>query len=102
MSSVTAPVLAKAAPTGDRGTCIQGDAGVGEDIAVNDEVVPSVAELPTLQNTLPPCAPFDQRNHRRTAGGEGAANVEDEDRVGIAQTVEGKRAPSTEPQVLKL
>jgi hypothetical protein len=23
---------------------------------VNDEIVPSVAELPTLQNTLPPCA----------------------------------------------
>ena len=24
----------------------------------NDVVVPSVAELPTLQNTLPPCAPL--------------------------------------------
>ena len=25
---------------------------------MNDVVVPSVAELPTFQNTLPPCAPL--------------------------------------------
>jgi hypothetical protein len=58
VSSVTAPVLAKAAPQVIVAPVFRVMLVLARISPVNDEVVPRVAELPTLQNTLAPCAPL--------------------------------------------
>ena len=58
VSSVTAPVLAHAAPQLIVEPVFSVMLVSARMSPANDVVVPSVAELPTLQNTLPPCAPF--------------------------------------------
>jgi hypothetical protein len=42
----------------DRSAGVESDVRQSEDIARERWAVPSVAELPTRQNTLPPCAPL--------------------------------------------
>src|ERR1700737_3288315 len=58
VSSVTAPVCAQAAPQRMLALVFRVMLVCARMSPANDVVVPSVAELPTLQNTLPPCAPF--------------------------------------------
>jgi len=58
VSSVTAPVLAQAAPQLMREPVFNVMLACARMSPAKDVVVPSVAELPTRQNTLPPCAPF--------------------------------------------
>src|SRR5450631_374129 len=58
-SSVTAPVPAHAAPQVILEPVSSVMLACARMSPANDVVVPSVAELPTLQNTLPPCAPFN-------------------------------------------
>src|ERR1700730_13048907 len=58
VSSVTAPVLAQAAPHVMREPVFSVMLACARMSPAKDVVVPSVAELPTLQYTLPPCAPF--------------------------------------------
>jgi len=55
-------------------------------------VVPRVAELPTCQNTLQGCAPSMRLTVLFRCGGERGPCLEDEDRVGIALTVEREGA----------
>src|ERR1700682_2470899 len=59
VSSVTAPVWAQAAPQIILAFVFRVMLVCARMSPANDVVVPSVAELPTLQNTLPPCAPFN-------------------------------------------
>jgi hypothetical protein len=58
VSNVTAPVRAQAAPQVILAPVVSVMLACARMSPVNDVVVPSVAELPTLQNTLPPCAPL--------------------------------------------
>ena len=58
VSSVTAPVRAQAAPQVIVAPVFSVMLACARISPVNDVPVPSVAELPTLQNTLPPCAPL--------------------------------------------
>src|ERR1700730_7561145 len=58
VSSVTAPVCAQAAPQIILAPVFRVMLVWARMSPANDVVVPSVAELPTFQNTLPPCAPL--------------------------------------------
>jgi hypothetical protein len=58
VSSVTAPVLAQAAPQVILAPVFKVMLVFARMSPANNVVVPRVAELPTLQNTLPPCAPL--------------------------------------------
>jgi hypothetical protein len=58
VSSVTAPVRAQAAPQPIDAPVLSVMLACARISPANDVVVPSVAELPTRQNTLPPCAPL--------------------------------------------
>src|ERR1700694_2539537 len=58
VSNVTAPVCAQAAPQLMLAPVFRVILACARMSPANDVVVPSVAELPTLQNTLPPCAPL--------------------------------------------
>ena len=58
VSSVTAPVLAQAAPQVILAPVFSVMLLFARMSPANNVVVPSVAELPILQNTLPPCAPL--------------------------------------------
>ena len=58
VSSVTAPVCAQAAPQVIVAPVFRVMLVCARMSPANDVVVPSVAELPTRQNTLPPCAPL--------------------------------------------
>src|ERR1700726_2121842 len=58
VSSVTAPVPAQAAPQVILEPVFSVMLACARMSPANDVVVPSVAELPILQNTLPPCAPL--------------------------------------------
>ena len=56
VSNVTAPVRAKARPHKSVAPVFSVMLVCARMFPMNDVVVPSVAELPTLKNTLPPCA----------------------------------------------
>jgi hypothetical protein len=58
VSNVTAPVRAKARPQLSVAPVFSVMLVCARMFPINDVVVPSVAELPTLKNTLPPCAPL--------------------------------------------
>jgi hypothetical protein len=57
-SNVTEPVSAQAAPQVIVAPVSSVTLASARMSPVNDAAVPRVAELPTLQNTLPPCAPL--------------------------------------------
>src|SRR5665213_853084 len=58
VSNVTAPVLAQAAPQLILAPVFSVMLWFARMSPANNVVVPSVAELPTLQKTWPPCAPL--------------------------------------------
>ena len=53
-------------------------------VPTNVVLVPSVAELPTCQNTLQGCAPLIRRTAAAGRGDQRRAGLEDEDGVGVA------------------
>src|SRR5436309_4241396 len=58
VSNVTAAVSAQAAPQVIVAPVVSVMLARARMSPANDVAVPSVAELPTFQNTLPPCAPL--------------------------------------------
>ena len=58
VSNVTAPVRAQAAPQMMLAPVFSVMLAWARMSPANEVAVPSVAELPTRQNTLPPCAPL--------------------------------------------
>ena len=79
VSNVTAPVFAQAAPQVIFAAVSSVMLVCARMSPVNDVPVPSVAELPTCQNTLPPCAPLISINSRSAGSGQRAPNLKDED-----------------------